>query len=60
MIRNHAKEKRGKARMAINYKKVNNNIFFNGYYIPKKIFLFNRTQGASLFQKWIAKANTSS
>ena len=46
-VRNHAKEKRGKARMVINYKKLNDNTAFNGYYIPNKIVLFNRIQGAS-------------
>jgi len=51
MIRNHAKEKRGKARMVINYKKLNDNTIFDGYYIPNKTILFNRIQGASWFSK---------
>jgi len=42
MVRNHAEEKRGKVRMVINYKKLNNNTVLNGYYIPNKTVLFNR------------------
>ena len=40
-VRNHAEEKRGKTRMVINYKKLNNNTVFDSYYIPQ----------TSLFQK---------
>ena len=47
MVRNHAKKKRGKVRMVINYKKFNDNILFDGYYIPNKTILFSRIQGAS-------------
>jgi len=46
MVRNHAEEKRGKARM-VNYLKLNDNTIFDGYYIPNKTVLFNRIQGAS-------------
>ena len=42
IIRNHAGERRGKARMVINYKKLNDNIVFDGYYIPNKTAIFNR------------------
>jgi len=52
IVRNHAEEKRGNARMVINHKKLNDNTVFDGYYIPNKTVLFNRIQGASL-QKWI-------
>jgi len=37
MMRNHVEEKRGKARMVINYKKLNDNTVFDGYYIPNKL-----------------------
>ena len=30
--------------MVINYKKLNDNTVFDGYYIPKKIVPFNRIQ----------------
>ena len=33
MVRKHSEIKRGKARMVINYKKVNKNTKFDGYYI---------------------------
>jgi len=45
MVRNHAEGKKGKARMGINYKKLNNNTIFDDYYIPNKTVLFNRIQG---------------
>ena len=42
MVRNHVEEKIGKTRMVINYKRLNDNTVFYGYYIPNKIVLFNR------------------
>ena len=36
MERKHNKIKRGKTRMVINYKEINKNTQFDGYYIPKK------------------------
>jgi len=45
MVKNHAKEKRGKSRMIINYKNFNSNTVYDGYYILKKTVLFNRIQG---------------
>ena len=36
MVRKYSKIKRGKARMVINYKEVNKNTKFDGYYIPNK------------------------
>ena len=41
-------EKKGKkVRMTINYKKLNDNIVFDGYYTPNKTVLFNRIREAS-------------
>ena len=51
MVRNHALEKRGKARMVIDYKKLNDNTVFDDYYIPNKTVLFNRIQWSSWFSK---------
>ena len=51
MVRNCAEEKREKVRMVINYKKLNDNTVFDGYYISNKTVLFNRIQGASWFSK---------
>ena len=56
MVRNHAEEKRGKARMVINYKKLNDNTVFDGYYIPNKIVLFNKIQGGPWFSKMDCKS----
>ena len=56
MVRNHAEEKRGKTRMIINYKKLNDNTVFDGYYIPNKTANFNRIQGASWFSKLDCKS----
>jgi len=51
MVRNHAEERREKDGMVINYKKLNDNTIFGGYYIPNITVLFNRIQGASWFSK---------
>jgi len=51
------KEKEGKARIVINYKKLNNNTVFYGYYIPNKTVLFNRIQGPLCSQKYIVNAD---
>ena len=56
VVRNHAKEKREKPRMVINYKKLNDNAIFDGYYIPSRIVLFNRIRGASWFSKMDCKS----
>jgi len=42
--------------MTINYKKLNDNTIYDGYYIPNKIVLFNRIQGASWFSKMDCKS----
>jgi len=56
IVRNHAEEQRGKARMVINYKRLNDNTVFDGYYIPNKTVLFNRVQAASWFSKMDCKS----
>ena len=42
--------------MVINYKKLNDNNVFDGYYIPNKTVIFNRIQGASWFSKMDCKS----
>jgi len=37
--------------MIIHYKKLNDNMIFDGYYIPNKTVLFYRIQRASWFSK---------
>ena len=54
MVRNYAEEKRGKATMVINFKKLNDNTIFDGYYISN--VLFNRIQEASWFSKMDCKS----
>ena len=49
MVKNDAEEKREKARIVINYKKLNENTVFDGYSIPNKIVFLNRIQGAYWF-----------
>ena len=44
--------------MIINYKKLNDNTVFDGYYIPNKTVLFKRIQGPLGLQKWISKGDT--
>ena len=51
MVRNHAEEKRGKARMVINYKKLNDNTVFDGYYIPNKNGHFQQNSRSLLVLK---------
>ena len=36
LVRNHSEEKRGKARMVINYKRLNDNTYDDAYKIPNK------------------------
>ena len=56
MVRNHNEKKERKARIVINYKKLNDNTIFDGYYIPNKIIIFNRIQGAFWFSKMDCKS----
>ena len=44
LVRNHNKEKQGKARMVINYKRLNNNTYDDAYKIPNKDYLINFIQ----------------
>ncbi|KAA3485339.1 RNA-directed DNA polymerase-like protein [Gossypium australe] len=56
MVRNHAEIKRGKARMAINYKRLNQNTIFDGYFIPRKEVLINQAKQAKYFSKFDCKS----
>lgn len=58
MVRNHNKIVRGKARMVINYKRLNDNIKTNGYKLPDKIELINRIQGKRIFSKFDCKSGS--
>ena len=58
MVRNHGEKKRGKARLVINYKKINYNTVFDDYYISNKTVLFLQSSRSLLvlkneLQEWI-------
>ena len=50
LVRNHNEEKRGKARMVINYKRLNDNTY-DAYKIPNKDSLINFIQGCKYFSQ---------
>ena len=55
MVRKHSEIKRGKARMVINYKEVNKNTKFDGYYISNKEILINLVRGKNYYNKFDCK-----
>ena len=56
MVRKHNEIKRGKSRMMINYKEVNKNTKFYGYYIPNKEILINLARGKNYYNKFDCKS----
>lgn len=56
MVRKHAEIVRGKARMVINYKKLNDNTVFDGYFLPHKESLINWTRNKKIFSKFDCKS----
>ena len=56
IVRNHAEIARGKSRMVINYKRLNDNTIDDGYNIPNKQEWINRIQGSKYFSKFDLKA----
>ena len=56
MVRKHSEIKRGKAKMVINYKEVNKNTKFDGYYIPNKEILINLARGKNYYSKFDCKS----
>ena len=56
IVRNHAEEVRGKSRMVINYKRLNDNTIEDAYNIPNKQEWINRIQGSKYFSKFDLKA----
>ena len=51
LVRNHSEEKRGKAMMVINYKRLNDNTYDDAYKIPNKDSLINSIQGCRYFSQ---------
>jgi len=56
IVRNHAEEVRGKSRIVINYKRLNDNTIDDAYNIPNKQEWINRIQGSKYFSKFDLKA----
>ena len=56
MVRKHSEIKRGKARKLLNYKEVNKNTKFDGYYIPNKEILINLVRGKNNYSKFFCKS----
>ncbi|MCF8704118.1 reverse transcriptase family protein, partial [Corynebacterium sp. MC-02] len=56
MVRNHSEIVRGKARMVINYKRLNDNTRTDAYKLPDKSELLNRIQGKRIFSKFDCKS----
>ena len=55
MVRKHNEIKRGKAKIVINYKEVNKNTKFDGYYILNKEILINLARGKNYYSKFDCK-----
>ena len=56
LVRNHNEEKRGNARMVINYKRLNDNTYDDAYKIPNKDYLINSIQGCKYFSQLACKS----
>jgi len=56
IVRNNNEIARGKSRMVINYKRLNDNTIDNAYNIPNKQEWINRIQGSKYFSKFDLKA----
>ena len=56
LVRNHGEIKRGKPRLVINYKGVNDILEFDGYFIPNREHLINCIRNAKVFSKFDCKS----
>lgn len=56
MIRKHSEIKREKARMVINYKKLNEVTKFDGYYLPNKNTFIKQVQNKKTLSKFDCKS----
>jgi hypothetical protein len=56
MVRNHSEFKRGKARMVINYRRLNEQLEFDEYFIPRKDVLVNQTKCSKIFNKFVCES----
>ena len=56
MVRNRNDINRNKARMVVNYKQLNDNTIFDGYFLPHNETLIHKTRGKTLHSKFDCKS----
>ena len=56
IVNNHSEQKRGKNRMVINYKRLNDNTLDNSYKVPNKDELVNCIPNTKYFSKFDCKS----
>ena len=56
MVRNRNEINRNKVRMVVNYKQLNDNTIFDGYFLPHKETLIHKTRGKKLHSKFDCKS----
>ena len=56
MVRNRNEINRNKARMIVNYKKLNDNTIFDGYFLPNKETLIDKTRNCKWHSKFDCKS----
>ena len=56
MVRNRNEINQNKARMVVNYKQLNDNTVFYGYFLPHKETLIHKTRGKKLHSKFDYKS----
>ena len=52
MVRNRNGINRGKSRIVANYKQLNDNTIFDGYFLPNKEALIHKTRGKKIHSKF--------
>ena len=56
LVNKHSEQKRGKSRMVINYKRLNDNTEDDGYDIPTKEYLLGKIKDCTIFSKFDCKS----
>lgn len=56
LVNKHSEQKRGKRRMVINYKKLNDHTIGDGYLLPRKDELLDQIRGKQLFSSFDCKS----
>ena len=57
MVRNHAEIIRNKPRMVVNYKQLNSETIFDGYFLPHKETLINMSKRKKIYSKFDCKSD---